>query len=328
MFNKHRVDKTEFFKNISEALSETSEEIRDIENKFGPNSLEMGNAYLKLHSTHILPEGASCGPEPNNEAACKLIVSKESAFSFENSLLYHHLSEDPAERENRLETIESVLVGSLDGWKATDPEKPRNALHTLLDLAEYWKIVGNFGRSETLTEGVAGLCQKHLDPTDSLTVSALSDLAAHRGKREKYDEAESLSNQALEICEANPDAMNLYGPRILMNLAAIAGSRGQVPVAACLLDQALEVAERVPVPNKSQILEVLCNQAKAYSAMNQRERFDHIVARAMNTAEDCWKSDPSLATECMMTLFGLCQAQGRFDEARRISKTLTKLTTL
>ncbi|MGB6065386.1 MAG: tetratricopeptide repeat protein, partial [Desulfomonilaceae bacterium] len=116
-------------------------------------------------------------------------------------------------------------------------------------------------------------------------------------------------------CEANPAAKGLYGPRVLMNLAAVAASRGQMPVAACYLDRALQVAERVPVADKSQILEVLCDQAKVYSAMNQRERFDQVVARAMKTAEERWRNDPSLATECMMTLFGF--VRHRADLMRR-----------
>jgi hypothetical protein len=59
--------------------------------------------------------------------------------------------------------------------------------------------------------------------------------------------------------------------------------------------------------------------------MNQRERFDKVASRALNEAKDYWKSDRDFATECMMILFGLYKAQGRFDEARSISRSLTEM---
>ena len=303
-----------FSQKLPEAVAGISEFMQLYADKFGPDSPGVGDAYLQLHSIRLLPDRKAYS-ELNDVEFSQHVISKGSANSFEDTLLGQYLLNDPSEKRDRLETVESVLTNSLDDWEDTDPEKVRSALLVLLDLAAWWEIVGNTTRSAGLTKRVVDLCRNYLEPTDASTVSALTDMAVHCLKRGKPDEAELLLKEALEICEANPAAKGLYGPRVLMNLAAVAASRGQMPVAACYLDRALQVAERVPVADKSQILEVLCDQAKVYSAMNQRERFDQVVARAMKTAEERWRNDPSLATECMMTLFGF--VRHRADLMRR-----------
>jgi tetratricopeptide (TPR) repeat protein len=326
MSAKYESDQKRFSRNLSEALAEVSAMIAHIASEFGSNSSQVAECYLELLGFRLLPAHEAHSVHNPGVASANL-GPQEAAGSLENTLLGTYLLHDPVHQESRLRHIESALISSLDEWTDTKPEKVKQALFVLLDLAACWEIVGNSGQADALTEKVAGLCQEYLEPTDPLTVSALIDTAAYCHKRGKADEADSLLKAALDKCEANPEAMGRYGPRVLMNLAAVAASRGQTPVAACYLDQALEVAEQVPEPDRGHILEVLCNQAKACLAMNQRERFDQVAPRALNEAKEYWKSDRDFATECMMTLFGLYQAQGRFDEARSISRSLTEMMT-
>ena len=322
---KYESDQKQFSRNLSAALAEVSAMIDHVASEFGSNSSQVAECYLELRRFRLLPDHES-DSEHNPGDASSNVGSQEGAGSFENTLLGKYLLHDPLPSERRLRETASSLINSLTQWTDTHPEKVRRALFVLLDLAACWEMAGNSSRADALTERVAGLCQEYLEPTDPLTVSAFIDTAVYCHKRGKADEADSLLKSALGICERNPEAMGLYGPRVLMNLAAVAGSRGQTPVAACYLDQALEVAEQASEPDRYHILEILCNQAKACVAMKQRERFDKVASRALNEAKDYWKSDPDFATECMMTLFGLYQSQGRFDEARTISKTLGEIT--
>ena len=317
MSSKYEVDVNQFSQKLSEALSEISVLIQHFASEFGSSSPQAADCYLELRGFLIVQDQTS-----RQDLNPSTVSSQRGIHRFDDSLLIKYLLHDPSQREERLQEVESALAGSLDEWIRTDPQKVKKALSVLLDVAACWEIVGNTARSAVLTERVVDLCRDYLEPTDALTVSALIDTAAYCLKSGKPDEAESLLKEALEICEANPEAMGRYGPRVLMNLAAGPASRGQMPVAACYLDQALEVAEQASEPDKDHILEVLCNQAKVCTAMKQRERFDQIAARVLNEAKEYWKSDPDFATECMMTLFGLYQSQGRFDEARLISKTL------
>ena len=322
---KYESDRKQFSTNLSEALAEVSAMIDHVASEFGSNSSQVAECYLELLRFRLLPDHES-DSEHNPGDASPNVGPQEGAGSFENTLLGKYLLHDPVHQESRLRDIESALISYLSERTDTKPEKRKEALFVLLDLAACWEIVGNRGQADALTERVAGLCQEYLEPTDPLTVSAFIDTAVYCHKRGKADEADSLLKSALGICERNPEAMGLYGPRVLMNLAAVAGSRGQTPVAACFLDRALEVTEQAPEPDRYHILEILCNQAKACVAMNQRERFDKVASRALNEAKDYWKSDRDFATECMMILFGLYKAQGRFDEARTISKTLGEIT--
>jgi len=326
MSAKYESDRKQFSRNLSEALVEVSAMIAHIASEFGSNSSQVAECYLELRAFRLLPDHEAHSAH-NRGVASPNVGSQGGAGSVENTLLGKYLLHDPVHQEGRLREIESALINSLSEWTDTKPEKLKEALFVLLDLAACWEIIGNSSRAGDLTERVADLCQQYLEPADALTVSALIDTAAYCHKRGKADEADSLFRTALDKCEVNPEAMGRYGPRVLMNLAAVAASRGQAPIAACYLDRALEVAEQAPEPDRYHILEILCNQAKACVAMNQRERFDQVASRALNEAKEYWKSDRDFATECMMTLFGLYQAQGRFDEARLISKTLTKLTT-
>jgi tetratricopeptide (TPR) repeat protein len=274
----------------------------------------------------LLVQDSKAHSEPAPSAASSQDISQRETAGFEDSLLIRYLRHDPSHQEDRLQAVESALTKSLGEWTDTKPAKVKQALLVLLDLAACWEIAGNSDRAADLNARVAALCQEYLEPTDALTVSALIDMAVSCHRRGRSEQAESLLKRVLELCEANSEAMSLYGPRVLMNLAAAAGSRGQAPIASCYLDRALEVAEQAPEPDRYHIMEVLCNQAKACVAMKQRERFDQVASRALNEAKAYWKSDPDFATECIMTLFGLYQSQGRFDEARTISKTLGELT--
>jgi tetratricopeptide (TPR) repeat protein len=321
---KYESDQKQFSRNLPEALAEVSAMIDHVVSEFGSNSPQLAECYLELRRFRLLPN-REAHSDPNLGEASSNVISQEGAGSVENTLLGKYLLHDPLHQESRLRDIESALISSLDEWTDTNQERVKQALFVLLDLAACWEIIGNSSRAGDLTERVAGLCQQYLEPADALTVSALIDTAAYCVKRGKADEAESLLKAALDKCEANPQVMGRYGPRVLMNLAAVAASRGQAPIAAGYLDRALEAAEQAPELDRYHILEILCNQAKVCLAMKQRERFDRVASRALNEAKDYWKSDPDFATECMMILFGLYQAQGRFDEARSISRSLTEM---
>lgn len=321
---KYESDRKQFSRNLSEALAEVSAMIDHVASEFGSNSSQVGECYLELRGFRLLPDHEAHSAHNLGETSSN-VGSEQGAGSVENTLLGKYLLHDPVHQESHLRDVESALISSLDGWTDTKPEKVKQSLFVLLDLAACWEIIGNSSLAGALTQRVAGLCQQHLEPTDDLTVSAFIDTAAYCVKRGKVDEADSLLKAALDKCETNPEAMGRYGPRVLMNLAAVAVSRGQAPIAAGHLDRALEVAEQAPEPDRYHILEVLCNQAKTCVAMNQRERFDQVASRILNEAKEYRKCDSDFAAECMMTLFGLYQAQGRFDEARSISRSLTEM---
>ena len=321
---KYESDQKQFSRNLPKALAEVSAMIDHVASEFGLNSPQLAECYLEFRRVRLLPDHEAHSAHNPGEASPS-VLSQEGAGSVENTLLGKYLLHDPAHQESRLRDMESALISSLDEWTDTKPEKVKQALFVLLDLEACWEGIGNSSRAGDLAERVAGLCRQYLEPADELTVSVFIDTGAYFVKQGKADEAESLLKTALHKCEVNTEAMGRYGPRVLMNLAAVAASRGQAPVAACFLDRALEVAEQAPELDRYHILEVLCNQAKVCVAMKQRERFDQVAIRALNEAKDYWKCDPDFATESMMTLFGLYQAQGRFDEARTISKELGRL---
>jgi tetratricopeptide (TPR) repeat protein len=318
MSDKCEGDKKQFSQNLSELLSEISELIRRIVSEFGPTSSQIAERYLELG-------GFLCIQNQNPETKTNEIASLRDTICFKDTLLAQYVLHDPSQSGERLQEAESALINSLDLWIGDNSEKVKKALLILLELGTCWEITGDSRRANALTERVAGLSQKYLGPANAVTVSALNDMAVHCFKLGKLDAADSYLEKAYESCQKNPEAMEYYGPRVLINLSSTAGSRGQFPIAACFLDQALEEVERLPEPDKFKILEILCNQAKIYSVMNQRERFDQPASRALKAAKEHWRSDPDFASECMMTLFGLYQSQGRFDEARAVSKTLVEL---
>lgn len=312
-----------FSQKISEAMAPISEIIQNYADEHGPNSPQMGDGYLRLHRMRFLPD-QSAYVKFSDEEYSRDVISRGITSDFEDTMLGLYIQHDLSQKEHRLETVESILINSLNEWTNAAPENVRQALFALLDLAAYWRILGNAARSRVLIERVVGLCHEYLDPTDAVLVRAFIDMSADHEQGDS-DKAERVLKKALEICEANPEAMDCYGARVLMNLAAIANSQDQLPFVIWYLDRALEVADRVSEPDRSQILELLCYQARLYSLLDQRERFDDLAVRALKEAKEYWKRDPDFATECMMSLFGLYQLQGRFDEARAISKTLVDL---
>ena len=190
----------------------------------------------------------------------------------------------------------------------------RGAL-SLNNLAEFYRIQGQYAQAEPLYKRSLVIFEKSLGPDDPKVAVILNNLALLYSTQGQYAQAESLYKRSLEIYEKafGPDDPNVA--MSLNNLAALYSTQGQYAQAESLYKRSLEIYEKAFGPDHPDVAQSLNNLALLYDNQGQYAQAEQLYMRSLKIIEKAFgPNHPNVATS-LNNLALLYDNQGQYAQA-------------
>ena len=311
MKRKKQKKKTNFLQRLFE------KEIPAIISKFGSESIEIAEMYLKLGQLALgRPGSDDTGLIPFH------LQTDSDQVLHSATILEWYVFWDLSEADTLCDQIEGAFSAAAPTWSTTDPEACVRAARTLWDLANGYQKIRDLIKWEERSKRAVEWSKTHLEPGHAFIVEILNEIGAAFLAQGRIDEAEAVLREAWGIHESNPELLASLAPWSLMNLAGVAFKRGQTATAKSYLDRVMELLEQLRETKAVAVLEVLCNYANIYREIGNLEELARVCQRAEEVAEDVWKSEPEWAVVPMLGLIRLHETLNKFDDAERLMRIL------